>query len=687
MCKSVLVLPLLFTTGLFAQTATAITTVESIPYRAILSSINETQQPPSPAAGAATVWLHLVRDSKGVVVSGSADANVSYNFPTAGAATAMHIHKAPAGVDGAIVLPFTLSRTDVSGAGTFAPAQTNFPSSAVTLDTINGILADPTQFYFNVHSADAPAGVMRGQLQRTEAIVRLGRMIPENETPPIGGQTWNGVGAFELLVTRDANNAVTSAYAIFDLAYQGFPAGTTFTGFHIHTGGAQVAGPVTINSGLRGPVAVGANGTGSLHYETEVDLSGAGALNAVNGVISNPSGFYINAHTADAPSGAIRSQLQTADKMDFTMILSPDQEVPPITGFAGLAPSRVTVYTMRASDGSVTGGAVIFDENVQFPAGSTITATHIHDGVAGVNGPVIIDSRLRNTPVLVNDGTGNIYRLVTVADTAGIATLNSIVTTPWKQYLNIHTADHPGGAVRAQLVPASTTLPAITSVQAAVPFASLTTLAPGSNFVINGTSLGFIGTDLSGFSNPLVLPTTLNGVSVTVGGSPVPLSFVGPNQIGGQIPFNVTAGQQPVVVTSTNGASKSFMVTIASAAPAVQYGPNGVVATRQSDNKAITSTNAATAGDVVIVTATGLGQTTPALVTGNVVTAPYPVNTDVNARIGGVNTTVLYAKALPGMPGLYQVAILVPPGIPAGNAPLLLQIGLITSNVVALPVK
>lgn len=687
MLRSVFVLPVLLAGGVFAQTTAAINTVETIPFRAILSSANETQIPASPVSGAATVWVHVVRDSKGVLVSGSVDATVSYNFTAAGTATAMHIHKGAAGVDGPIVLPFTLARTDVSGAGTFPTAQTNFPSSAVTLDTINGILADASQFYFNVHSTDAPAGVMRGQLMKAEMIVRLGRMIPENETPPIGGQSWSGVGAFVMLVTRDTNNAINSAYVIFDVAYQGFPAGTTITGLHIHTGAAQVSGPVTINSGLRDAVAVGTNGSGSLHYETEANLASAATLEAVNGVISNPSGFYINAHTNAFPSGAIRSQLQTPDRMDFTNVLTPDQENPPITDFAGQAPSRVTAYTLRNADGTVSAGAVIFDENVMFPAGTTGTATHIHDGVAGVNGPVTIDSRLRNIPVLVADGTGNIYRLVTVADAAGLATLNSIVTTPWKQYLNIHTTDHPGGAVRAQLVPNSTTLPAITSVQAAVPFASLTTLAPGSNFVINGTNFAFVGTDLSGFNNPAALPTSLNGVSVTVGGASVPLTLVGPNQIGGQIPFNVTPGQQPVVVTTTNGASKSFMVTIASAAPAVQYGPNGAVATRQSDGKTITSTNPAAAGDVVIITATGLGQTTPSLSTGAIVSQPYQVNNDVNARIGGVNTTVLYARAMPGLPGLYQVAILVPPGIPAGNAPLLLQIGLVTSNVVAIPVK
>src|SRR5947209_2251016 len=99
MSKNVLVLPLLFAGSVFGQTATAVTTVETIPYRAILSSANETQPPASPVTGAATVLLHFVRDSKGNVISGSADANVSYNFPAGGTATAMHIHKGPAGTD------------------------------------------------------------------------------------------------------------------------------------------------------------------------------------------------------------------------------------------------------------------------------------------------------------------------------------------------------------------------------------------------------------------------------------------------------------------------------------------------------------------------------------------------------------------------------------------------------------
>ncbi len=658
MKRAVPALLISLTASLFAQAQT----VETIPFRAALSSANESTSPPNPVTGAATVWLHLVRDSAGKVVSGSVDATVSYNFSAENTLTAMHIHKGAAGVDGPVVVPFSLARTTASAKGLLPAVQTNFPSDAVSLDIINGILADPSGYYFNVHSTDAPGGVMRGQLQRAEMIVRMGIMQPENETLPVAGQPFSGVGTAVMLVTRDASGSVTSAYVIFDLAYKGFAPGTNFSGFHIHTGGAQTSGPVVIDSGLKGPVDAGATGSGVLHFETEVDLTRSGALDAINLFSTNPIATYINAHTTAFPGGAIRSQLQKTDRMDFQVSMTPAQEVPPITGLNAEALSRVSVYTLRNGDGTIAAGAVIFDENPRFPTGTRLTATHIHDGLAGQTGPVIIDSRLSSSPLLVNDGTGNIYRVVTVADPKGLATLASLTTTPWKQYLNLHSSANPGGGVRAQLGTASTTLPVITSLQTAVPFASLTTLAPGSNFVLSGTDLAFVATDLSGIPNLQSFPTSLNGISVTAGGVAVPLSSVAAGQIRGQLPFNIGTGQVPLVVTNSNGSSSAFLATIATASPAVLYGPGGAIATRQSDNKTITASNPATPGDVIVVTATGLGLTNPAFSAGTIFNSnqTFSVMGDISASIGGINTTVISANALPGMPGLYQVAILVP---------------------------
>jgi hypothetical protein len=72
-------------------------------------------------------------------------------------ATASHIHKAAPGVRGGIVVP--LSAPD--GAGAAAGC-----ASGVDPTLLQEILTIPASFYVNVHTADFPAGAVRGQLAR-----------------------------------------------------------------------------------------------------------------------------------------------------------------------------------------------------------------------------------------------------------------------------------------------------------------------------------------------------------------------------------------------------------------------------------------------------------------------------------------------------------------------------------------
>ncbi len=682
MLRSALLFPVLFASTLFAQT------VESVPFRAVVSSANELQPPADAVSGNVTIWFHLVRDSNGDLTSGSVDASVGYNFSTPSTVTAMHIHRGGPDVNGPIVVPFAVSRTDVTATGSLPAQQTDFPSATVPLDVVKAILQDPGQFYFNIHSTVAPGGVMRGQLQRAQVVVLTGQMIPENETPPHGGQTWSGTAAVMLLVSNDAYEQPTSAYATFNVQYNGFPAGTNFTGLHIHSGASQAPGPITINSGLAGSVPANSSGSGLLRYGKEVDLTAPGAFETVMGLSRNPGRYYINLHTSAAPGGAIRGQLMSTDQMSFQVPMTPEQEVPP-SGANATAPSKITLYTSRNPDATAAAGLVVFDLNPRFPAGTQFTGLHIHEAPAGTNAPVVIDSMLQSEPILVgDDGFGNIYRAVSVAGTAGTGVLTSIAATPWKFYENIHTPANPGGAVRGQLSTGATLLPSITFVRTSVPYSIIAAVAPGSQFVITGENLAPVATDLAGFNNLQSWPTTLNGTSVTIGGAAVPLSAVSPTEIRGQVPFSVTLGIQPVVVTTSTGTSKAFMTTVVPAAPAIQLMRSGLAAARDSDGAPITAANPAMPQDVIVVFATGLGQTNPPLQSGAIVppTVLFSAST-LSARIGGINTTVISAVAEPGMPGIYRVRIVVPNGISqSGNAPMLLQIGLVTSNVVALPV-
>ena len=69
-------------------------------------------------------------------------------------ATAAHIHEAPAGVNGGVVV--TLSPPDESG----------MASGCTIADTalVKDIRKNPAEYYVNVHTTDYPGGAIRGQL-------------------------------------------------------------------------------------------------------------------------------------------------------------------------------------------------------------------------------------------------------------------------------------------------------------------------------------------------------------------------------------------------------------------------------------------------------------------------------------------------------------------------------------------
>ena len=97
--KKTLLLAMAFAISLAAQS------IETIPYRVNLSSLNEV--PPvagDPSLGTATVLFHVVKNSAGVVVSGTVDFKVNYRLGVETNITMMHIHRGAAGANGPVVI-------------------------------------------------------------------------------------------------------------------------------------------------------------------------------------------------------------------------------------------------------------------------------------------------------------------------------------------------------------------------------------------------------------------------------------------------------------------------------------------------------------------------------------------------------------------------------------------------------
>ena len=118
-------------------------------------------------SGTATVKLTVTKDSSGTITAASLDVTVSATeLPAGTALTASHIHGGNAGTNGGILVSFGLA----AGEATFATGSGSFTKQgiAVPADQATAILANPSAFYVNIHTAANPGGVARGQLVRAQ---------------------------------------------------------------------------------------------------------------------------------------------------------------------------------------------------------------------------------------------------------------------------------------------------------------------------------------------------------------------------------------------------------------------------------------------------------------------------------------------------------------------------------------
>jgi uncharacterized protein (TIGR03437 family) len=258
--------------------------------------------------------------------------------------------------------------------------------------------------------------------------------------------------------------------------------------------------------------------------------------------------------------------------------------------------------------------------------------------------------------------------------------LNGVVVAPATHKLNVITTSTMSAPL-ATANAANAALPAVAAVIPIVEVTDLSTFAPGELVEIYGANLTQVTTDLSGWPGES-LPNSLNGVSVTLGGQAGRILYVSPGQVDALLPFGAPTASQTLTLTTANGTSAPISLNVAAVAPALYN-----FAFENVGFSLVSQSNPASGGDTLLFYMTGMGQTTPALTTGQTVPLgpPYYDTVPVTVTIGGVNASVIYSIAAPPyVAGLYQMAVTVPAGLLPGNQPVVVTAGGIRSNTITI---
>jgi uncharacterized protein (TIGR03437 family) len=205
--------------------------------------------------------------------------------------------------------------------------------------------------------------------------------------------------------------------------------------------------------------------------------------------------------------------------------------------------------------------------------------------------------------------------------------------------------------------------------------------AAGAWMTIFGTNLSPVTDNWTASIVNGELPTSLDGVTVTVGGQPAYIEYISPTQVNAVAP-NAGAGTVPVTVSAPNGASATTMAVVRTVQPAFFQWGAYAVATRQDYSYAVKNgvfpetTVPAAPGDVIILWGTGFGPTNPAAPVG----AEAPSGTTyftagaVGVTLGNTPVTVYGAALTPGCAALYQVAIQIPESMGDGDYPIMAMV-------------
>jgi uncharacterized protein (TIGR03437 family) len=219
-------------------------------------------------------------------------------------------------------------------------------------------------------------------------------------------------------------------------------------------------------------------------------------------------------------------------------------------------------------------------------------------------------------------------------------------------------------------------LPTVSGVISAGAFGAYPAVAPGTWIEIYGSNLAattatwtaaqFVGN---------MAPDSLGGVEVSVGGQLAYIDYVSPGQVNAQLSSNIGPGSWQLIVTSANVSSVPVNITVNAVEPGL-LGPASfaidgkqyVVAQLADDTYALPAgaiagvgSRPARPGETIVIYGIGFGMVLPSTPAGEIAPGRSQLLGPLQVFLGQTAAQVQYAGLAPGLVGLYQFNIIVPP--------------------------
>ena len=194
------------------------------------------------------------------------------------------------------------------------------------------------------------------------------------------------------------------------------------TAMHIHGPNGSAGQSAGVHIGLN--VAGGAG--------TLIGSVVNGDLQEITDIFADPTDFYWNIHNGDFGGGAIRYQLGTPSSATYLLQMDGDQ----VPGGGDVDGTATGTITLDVPTNEVSWN--IAYENIQMP-----TAMHIHGPNGGPGQSAGVHIGLNTA--------GGVGTLIGSVNPASVQDVVDVLVDPTDFYLNIHTSDFGGGAIRDQL--------------------------------------------------------------------------------------------------------------------------------------------------------------------------------------------------------------------------------------------